>query len=315
MAWSDPETNKLVASFVAATGEVTQMETGRDAGSRLFQKIATRHVRGLQTTQGTYIVTPGGKLLASNHTLESLGIRRFLQRGLKKWARLSTEERLGPASRKDAKTTESSLASGYPENGLILSVVLRKFPNGRESRRRGFVAWNQDFAWFRKEEAASFLPENPAPGTRHDVPKSLVRRLARFHFTDTVRAYADPWSIQHLKEARLSSIVLQRAKDRITLRLEGSVRMSQSDRPRYAPRQRLARLPNRSYDATLLGFATFDLTTRRFTRFELIAHGNHSGGGERSGGGTVPMSVALTLSDDTPMTRVAPLHVARYGWN
>ena len=314
MAWSDPETNKLAASFVAATGEVSEMERGRDAGSRMFQKVATAHVSGLRTTQGTYILTPAGKLLGSNHTLGPIGIRRFLLRGLKKWNRMTKKERLGSAPRGGTKT-KSNYPVEYPKDGLVLRVVLRKFPRGSASMSRGFVIWNQDFAWFRKTEAAKFLPKNPTKGARHDVPESLVHRLAKLHLSDTVRAYADPWSKRHVKTARLSSVVLKREKNLVSLRFEGAVSMAQTDRPRYAPRQRLPRLPKRSYDATLLGYATFDTKTRRFVRFELVAYGRHTGGGERSGGSSVPMGVALTIAADTPMNRVEPLHLNRYVWN
>ncbi len=75
MAWSDPEINKLVTHFVAAAGEVSQLERGRDSGSRLFRNIATPHITGLQTTQGMYIVTPAGKLLTSGH----LKCQRFVK--------------------------------------------------------------------------------------------------------------------------------------------------------------------------------------------------------------------------------------------
>ena len=218
MAWSDPEVNKLAAHFVAAAGEVSKLERGGDPGSRLFRKISTAHLSGLQTTQGTYIVTPAGKLLASNHSLEPLGIERFLQRGLKKWRKLSTAERLGSAPGRSAVTKKSR----YPEDGLVLSVVLRKFPTtapGTRSRNRGAVAWNQDFAWYRQADAVQFVPRDLTQGARHDVPESVVLRLARFHLTDTVRAFADPYPRRCVELARLTSTVVERVGDRVSLRL------------------------------------------------------------------------------------------------
>ncbi len=102
MAWSDPEVNKLAANFVAAAGEVSQLERGRDPGSRLFRKIAILHLDGLRTTQGTYICTPSGKLLTSGHSLQPLEIGRLLKTGLKRWRKLTRAERLGPSPSESA---------------------------------------------------------------------------------------------------------------------------------------------------------------------------------------------------------------------
>ena len=54
---------------------------------------------------------------------------------------------------------------------------------------------------------------------------------------------------------------------------------------------------------------------QRFVKFELVARGTHRGGGARSGAGSVPMDVALTLADGVPMNRVEPRHLAQYGWD
>ena len=315
MAWSDPEINKLAAHFVAAAGEVDQLERGRDSGGRLFRKIATSHLRGLRTAQGTYIVTPAGKLLTSGHTLEPLGIERLLRLGLKKWRKLTPAERLGSSPNESAVAKKSR----YPEDGLVLAVVLRKFPKsdpGARSRRsRGAVTWNQDFAWYRKADAVQFVPKSLTKGARHDVPESVVLRLARFHFTDTVRAFADPYPERCVEVARLTATVLERIGDRVSLRLEGAVRTVQTNMSRRKRGQRLPRLPQRGYDCTLLGYATFDLKAQRFVKFELVARGMHRGGGVRSGGGSVTMDVALTLADGAPMNRVEPRHLASYRWD
>ncbi len=313
MAWSDPEINKLVTHFIAAAGEISQLERGRDSGSRLFRKIATPHLTGLQTSQGTYIVTPAGKLLTSGHSLEPLGIERLLRRGLQMWRQLTPADRLG------SSPSESAVAknSRYPEDGLVLSVVLRKFPKSDSKARfrsRGAVAWNQDFAWYRKVDAVQFVPKDLTTGARHDVPESVVLRLARFHFTDTVRAFADPYPKRCVEVARLMATVLERVGDRVSLRLEGAVRTSQSNMSRRRRGQRLPRLPQRGYDCTMLGYATFDLIRQRFVKFELVARGMHRGGGVRSGKGYVPMDVALTLADGTPMNRLEPRHLSWYGW-
>ena len=79
-------------------------------------------------------------------------------------------------------------------------------------------------------------------------------------------------------------------------------------------RGRLPRRAERSFQADLLGYATFDLEKQRFTRFELVALGIQQGGGERSSPAAVPIGVALTLAGDTPIERVEPLRLELYGW-
>lgn len=99
------------------------------------------------------------------------------------------------------------------------------------------------------------------------------------------------------------------------MRLEGAVQISQSDLPRYGySRGRLPRKPSRGYDAKLLGYATFNLETGRFLSFDLVAHGAHHGGGERSFDAPATLGIVLSLAGDRPMDRVEPFHLRRYGW-
>ncbi len=159
-------------------------------------------------------------------------MKKFLREGLKKWNALKQDERLGNGTGVEA----SDRSSLYPDDGLVLSVALRKSfarQPSTERERRGLVEWNRDFAWFRKNEARQFLAETPEKGYRHEVPASLVNRLARFNFTDTVRAFADPYPVRCIETAQLTSTVLGIQGSTVSLRLDGAVRISQSDLPLY----------------------------------------------------------------------------------
>ncbi len=260
------------------------------------------------------MVTPSGVLLGFGHVLEPVAMKSFLLEGLRKWRLLTPEERLNDKSL-DGADEHGTL---YPEDGLILSIVLRKFyaeTPRTERERRGLVEWNKDFAWFRKHEARQFLSEAPVIGGHHSVPSDIVHRLAQYHFTDTVRAFADPYPLRCVENAKLASIVVGSEGTVVSIRLEGAVRVAQDDLPRRGySRGRLPRKPSRSYDAKLLGFATFDLQTERFTAFELVAFGEHRGGGERSTEIPVALGIVLSLAGDRPTDRVEPFHLQRYGW-
>jgi len=304
----------LTEPYIPAADEVEKLEFGTDAASQFYKKIATRHVSGLRTTQGTYIVTPSGILLSSVHRIEEADLETFLERGLEQYTQLSKQVRLGTRALQSVKRT-----SLYPEQGLALKVILRKFyhqkPVGRAAI--GMVERNRDFAWYQKEEARRFLPTTPKIGDVHTVPGKLVERLARFHFTDTVRAFADPYPAHCVKEAWLKASVLEVNDGIVNIRFNGVVRSVQNDTPRFgvlSMRGRLPRRPERNFQADLLGYAIFDLGKQRFTKFELVALGTQQGGGERSSPFAVPIGVALTLATDTPMERVEPLRLKMYGW-
>ncbi len=171
-------------------------------------------------------------------------------------------------------------------------------------------------AWFRKGEAASFLPANPKTGETHDLPAALMMRLAKYHFTDTVRAFGDPYPDRCVKTAKLTSTVLAVRENLVSIRLNGAVHSAQDDTPRFGYMRggRLPRRPDRSFDATLLGYATYDVNEQKFTKFELVAFGSQSGGGSRSFANRVAMGAVLSLASDSPVDRVEPRHFRLYGW-
>ena len=66
-------------------------------------------------------------------------------------------------------------------------------PRDPPQQGRWADAWNQDFAWFTKDEARQFLARKIEPGRTRKVPRTLVERLARFHFLDNVRGQTPPF--------------------------------------------------------------------------------------------------------------------------
>ena len=295
-----------------ATDEVDKLQRGNTSASRFFRNIMTRNYSNLQTTQGTYLVTPSGVLLGYGHTLDPKAMRTFLKDGLEKWRAMSQAERLGD----EANIAKKS--SKYPEDGLVLMVALHKFyerepRTGRELR--GLVEWNRDYAWFRKDEARQFLSKTLKTGDRHEVPANLINRLARYHFTDTALAWADPYPLSKVVSAQLTSTVIEIEGNIVSVRFDGAVKLAQNDLPRFGySRSRLPRKPDRGYDAKLLGYATFDLEKSKFVSFDLVAKGSHHGGGV--GAYTVPttLGIVLSLAGDRPMDRIEPLHIRQYGW-
>jgi hypothetical protein len=309
-AWTDPEVRELVEKhFIPAADQVDKLQFGNNPASKFFQSIAQRSFTRLRTTQGTYIVSPGGVRIDFGNVIAPEQMNSFLLNGIKEFEALPTSRQLGKPR------TDDALKSSYPKEGLVLSVTLRKLYSRQPRTPRekiGIVEWNADFAWFRKHEARQFLPVKPKPGDKHTVPEKLIERLARFHFTDTVRAFADVYPQRCVKEAKLTTTVVDVTGKLVSVRFDGRVRTSQDDARSFG---RLRRNPDRGYDAKLLGYAKFDLAKQRFVSFDLVAFGTNRDGGIRANfEDPVKMGVMLQLAKTGPAYRVEPNHFSKYGW-
>jgi hypothetical protein len=310
LAWKDAEVRQLVKKhFIPAADEVDRLQRGNDSASRFFRSIARRSFSRLRTTQGTYIVSPGGVLIDFGNVIAPDRIKSFLENGVKEFNALPRRSQLGDSE------GAGGAKSSYPADGLVLSVTLHKLYSRkpRTARERiGIVEWNADFAWFRRQEARMFLPANPATGDKYGVPDKLVQRLARFHFTDTVRAFADAYPRRCVKQAKMMATVVDVTGTVVSLRFDGRVQTSQDDARSVG---RLRRKPDRGYDAKLLGYARFDLRQQRFLSFDLVAFGTNRGGGARSAfEDPVKMGVILKLAGQGPADRVEPHHLSSYDW-
>lgn len=330
--WSDPNVVELTQNFVPVADEVHRLQAGTDPEARLFQTIAEQgHYAGYGppkhtgTRQGTYAAAPSGVLLASINSNDPAKMADMLRRALEKWKSLPREERL---LADDPQTVAQEAARAraerlYPEGGLVLRVDTRDLPRGASAAQSDdwrASAVNQDFAWFTKDEARQFVPENPAVGQVHQVPDPLIRRLARLHFLDNVRGQTIEYGDEDVKAARLAATVTGVDGSRVSLHLNGEVRLSaegswsvndryDADNPQ--PHQR-------GFESRLLGYATWDGEQQRFVAFEMVAAGTRWGATQynvRHGDeAPAPLGFALTLAGDTPAERVAPAEFWHYGW-
>ena len=181
-------------------------------------------------------------------------------------------------------------------------------------------AWNQDFAWFTKDEAGQFLPGKVEPGRTHEVPRTLVERLARFHFLDNVRGQTPPFPAGAIEDATLNSCVTAVDGDEVSLRLEGRTKAVQqgdwtthgcTDMNRPCSQER-------GLDMKLFGSARFDRKQGRFAGFEVVAIGIRWGATQYNVRGDdlapAPFGAVLSLAGLSRAERVAPEHFHGYGW-
>ena len=297
---------KLAAEFVVVADACDRMqkEFCKDEDALLFQKFAKQRTikngnRG--GAQGHYAVTPSGELLAASSSANYEVLVEMMKQGLAKWKTLPREKRL-LAEAPDPKAAEKwrQKENLYPDDGLILRVV------ARDQKRERWPDSNLDYAWFRKGEARAMLPDKPKKGAKHNVPDELVERLARFHLLDNVHALNYTFFPKEaIKNALLTSTVLQIEGDLVSLSFEGETRAS------------LVSPKKIGYEPKLLGRAAFNLKKQKFVSFELVAVGLRWGLGNcnrRHNPTPALMGIVFTLAGDSQAERLPPAFISRYGW-
>ncbi len=317
----------LAARFVPAADEVGLLQRGRGPEGELFVKFAEKgHYGGrtepTNTRQGIYCAAPSGEFLASINHNDPRQVEGMLRRALEAWDALPRAKRLPPAALAEAPEGRFRYETLFPADGLALHVFVRDLPRDGDDVAKDWraSAWNQDTAWFRREEARAFLPEVPTRGAVHEVPPALVRRLARCHLLDFVRGQTPALPEGAVEEAALTTEVLSVEGDVAALRLAGRTRTVHRGRWAVAGFRDMDRPSEqeRGFDATLLGTARFDLAAGRFTAFELVAAGPRWGATQYNGrtgdAGPAPMGVVLVLDARNPPVPVAPAQIGSYGW-
>ena len=309
---------ELTTHFVPAADEVHRLQTGKDAECLLFQEFAEQgHYAGRtepsDTRQGIYAVTPAGGFLASCNSTDPRRVQRMMEEALQRWR----EKDRDPVPATPGLETVRRWEDQYPEDGLVLKVISRDLPRERTPRGWHAVAWNTDFAWFRKEEARSLFPDSPEVGALHEVPRDLVDRIVRLHLIDNVRGQTTPHEPRSVQSAELTAEVRAIEGNLVSLRLTGATLVTNHGRWAVGG-FRDGQNPgeqDRGMEMTLLGDAQYDLDSQRFTAFELVALGTRWGGTQFNSRSrdleTAPIGIAFTLSRGE---RVAPAFVWRYGW-
>ncbi|MEO6709263.1 MAG: hypothetical protein ABI054_04170 [Planctomycetota bacterium] len=323
--WSDPEVQALLKSFVASADEVNRLQSGKDPECRLAQKVFEQgHYAGrtkpTNTRQGIYATAPSGVMLASINANEPKAIAAMLQRALDKWNALSESERM-QAGDPGADTSKINRPEKrYPADGLVLRVFSRDLPRDKQPHDWRADAWNQDYAWFRSEEARSLLPAKLAKSEKGRVPDALIRRLAKLNFVDNVRGQTTAYSDEDVVAATLESEVVGVADGIATVKFRGTTHTHREGvwaiegfKDMQAPGEHELEV-----DLKLFGSAQFDTAKSRFVSFEVLAVGTRSGATQYNGRhddvDSAPIGFYLTLAGNTPAEHVAPAFYWSYGW-
>jgi hypothetical protein len=300
--WSDAKIQELARKFVCVSLDQVPLLFGNDAvknEEREFFKRVTDQVTAEwagASRQGTYVVTPSGKLLESRG-LWKVGwegmerqkdIVHIMEHGLEQWSKMPAAERRREPGMKLPVETTNDWDKLYPADGLVLRMNCRDLP--RKEGEWSQVIWNDavwenlDYVWFRKNEALQWVPQSITTGASWDIPTPLVERLIRFHMIDNVRCHvAKLFRKEDLQKARLTGKVVEVRGNSVLLRYEGESRAERLD-------------TKVGYESKILGHAVFNVASGRFTSFELIAVGTRWGHQEtRESASPTPLGFIFVL--------------------
>lgn len=317
LVFSNPEIVKLASSeFIPVAADDWYQRRRLDAEGEFFRKVADqgpRKGKGGETRQGVYCLTPSGKLLAYRNPNNAQAMLDDLRKALAAWKRLPESERK-PGAVEVAEQSADALDKDYlrepPPGTLIVNVYTRvldrdnqgKFCtcSGGKNGYEGFGA-SLDHLWITQAEWKSLAPNRRVKGESYALPRSLAERILQFHLVDNTRGEPDHWTLGQIRSQKLAVEVVESSSSEVKLRLEGSALMATGAEVEKS---------KRGYDVALLGNLTFNKQRQAFTRFDIVALGDHWGEGtytKRARPGKTPLGVAFELADpSSPRDRVPP---------
>lgn len=231
------------------------------------------------------VVTPNGQLLSAD-----------LDQGLEKWRLLPAQQRrkLDVLGEFDA-----SFLPSPPARGLIANVYsrgLRRDGNGELQIYKTKVARSleagRDHLWLSESEAMSLVPDELAVGSRKSVDSAIVDRICRRYLIDLVRVGGNgrPRRPENVLRAEMDVTIEAATKSKIRLRIDGSARLATQDVGSGASRD-----APKIDDYQLLGTATYDRSSKRFTSFNLVAF-SETGHYDEIEKRVLPLGVAFELT-------------------
>ena len=282
--FADPTIVKLLQTrFIPVAIDQAYQRRQKDNEGRFYQKIANQGPRkiGRGTTQGLYTADAAGTLLAFTNNRGAQRVQRMLQTALQKHQPV-----------KVAAITKGLPDARYnpqpPEGGLVVRVtskILSGYEEPENEFRRIFqTSLGRDNLWIRADEHTKLA--------KGQLPKSLLKRLARYHLVDNTRGEPTMWRENEIEK------------------LEGKITNGQL----RATVQLKTAKGDRGYHTQLLG--KLEIKNGRVTRLDLVAKGQFWGEGtytRNAPKGKFPLAIAFTLADGKDTADTIPPQGSR-GW-
>jgi hypothetical protein len=267
------------------------------------------------------VVTAGGKALGP-YAGPGQGMEKWLQAKFKDWEALPEAERKpGAVTVPRSNTVDPRRAAlALPPGAMIVRVFNRHLGWDKDKSLRSVVAEDylpaaskadierygmaqNDFMWVPEKEWRALVPAEPRKGEMVEVPTSFALRLFRYHL-DPCRGFSEGAAFLRARAdaGRLTLTVQETTESKLSLRLEGEVKLQQPGREGVA-----------FYEPAILGLLDYDRSKKCFTRFDLLALGTASGLPTDANGvvtprkGPYPLGIAFELvRDATPAEHLHP---------
>lgn len=281
-------------------------------------------------------------ITASGKVLEAKSPVIDIRSALDKWNALPAAERAPGAVKVAGRSVVDprSLEVSPPPGGLILTVFTRGLIRDNRGKLRsmtgsdlwqgtqGETSLQADYQqgrtaqheaqpssmWLTEAEWKSLISSNPKKGDNVPLPTGVTARILRWHL-NPLRFYgrytSDSLDPEEMRAGELNLTVDTVTPDAVRLRLDGFARLG-SVPPAAVASGKIASLDQWGYEPRVLGFLEYDRNTRAFTRFDVVALGDHFGRlgfGRRAPAriGLQPLGMAFQLNNgDQPADRVAP---------
>lgn len=331
--WTKKSVRLISENFVPLSVYGADQNRQDDVGR--FYRDAGLNIDKFEAKQSC--VTASGKILA-----DTVGAGIDLEETLAKWRALPEAERAPGAVKiaergpDDPKFAEIA----PPAGGLILKVFTRalmrdndgnlRYATGKDLwlDERGEQTLEADYLngrtaaheaqphhmWLSEPEWKSLIPVDPKAGDQTPLPPNIAARIVRWHL-NPLRFYgryvSDALDPQEVRSGQLTLTVESVSPDLVRLRLEGNAQLGQPP-PAAVVAREIASLDQWGYEPAVLGFLEYDPRERVFTRFDIVALGDHFGRlglGRRapSRPGLQPLGIAFELTKgDQPADRVPP---------
>jgi len=287
--FADPEVVKLLQTkFVPVAIDQAYQRRQKDAEGEFYREIAGQGPRSNfnGTTQGFYIATAAGELMAYNNNRGPQRVRRLMQKALDEFPK--TKAGSGNVEARKAGRADHRYNPTPPEGGLVVRVrakVLGGYEETTDPWQAIFQsAVARDNLWITNQEQQAL-----AAGR---VPEKLQRRIARYHLVDNTRGEPPMW-----KDSEIRSVDMSLSDG--TLR--GSVHLETAD-------------GRRGYQAQLFG--KVETEGEKVTRLDVVAEGEFWGAGPFTGHapqGKFPLAVTFALADGSDVADQVPPQGSR-GW-
>lgn len=274
----------------------------QDSEGDFLRQIAAQGPKnglGGGSRQGVYCLTADGTLLGYVNDFDTKRMAKFLEEGLEAWRRLPGDRRRAGAVRiRDDGKSDADYVRPLPEGALVLASCTRPLTADEDKSNPPAT---HDRIWIRADESKKLLPAEPRVGQKHNVPASLLQRLMRFHLVDNTRGEPDPWRTVDVRRAEAQVETESVNDDEIALVLTGEFLLANQPDPERA---------DRGFEGKLLGKLVWNRKKESWTRFEIIALGDHWGNGScmpPAPKGRTPLGIAFERIDpSTPRDRLPP---------